>query len=199
MPPKPIIHPRWICQQCGAAYDRPPHHRGRFCSPECFYEDRKSRRVARFWSKIDTSGDCWIWTASTYPDGYGCAWNGERLVGAHRLAWEYTNGPVPDGLQVLHRCDRTACCNPAHLFLGDNSANVADRVAKGRTQRHGRGGKPMSGEANAFAKLTEVDVRQMRVMYDAGEATQVQLAARFGVYQTTVSGIVRRRTWRHVA
>jgi hypothetical protein len=51
------------------------------------------------------------------------------------------NGPIPDGAWVLHRCDNPPCCNPAHLFLGDAAANVADMVAKGRHRPRGR--RPM--------------------------------------------------------
>ncbi len=42
------------------------------------------------------------------------------------------HGPVPKGLCVLHHCDNRACCNVAHLFLGDLQANVDDMMAKGR-------------------------------------------------------------------
>ena len=50
----------------------------------------------------------------------------------HRLMWEQKNGPVPDGLFVLHRCDVRACCNPDHLFLGTPLDNMQDMHAKGR-------------------------------------------------------------------
>jgi hypothetical protein len=55
-----------------------------------------------------------------------------KMVKAHRVAWELDNGPVPEGLFVLHRCDTRCCINTDHLFLGTLSDNMRDCVAKGR-------------------------------------------------------------------
>lgn len=97
---------------------------------------RKSEEE-RFWSKVDRSGDgCWEWQAkSRSPFGYGVMRIGGtpgRLVGAHRLAWQYTNGPIPEGLCVLHDCDNPPCCNPAHLHLGTKGDNATEKVERGR-------------------------------------------------------------------
>lgn len=48
----------------------------------------------------------------------------------HRVAWEVTNGPIPKGISVCHRCDNPPCCNPQHLFLGTQSDNNLDMVEK---------------------------------------------------------------------
>lgn len=88
----------------------------------------------RFWSKVDRSGDCWMWTASRNASGYG-RFGGSNSGGsylAHRMCWELHNGPIPDGLCVLHRCDNPACVNPAHLWLGTRDDNNKDKTAKGR-------------------------------------------------------------------
>jgi len=70
----------------------------------------------RFWSHVDKSGDCWLWTASTNGVGYGYIYGPDgKLVGAHRLAYELTVGPIPDGLHLDHLCRVTLCVNPAHL------------------------------------------------------------------------------------
>lgn len=88
--------------------------------------ERLARRL------LPTTSGCLEWTGYTNVRGYGrIAFNG-RTVGAHRLAWELVNGPIPDGMNVLHHCDNPPCCNVGHLFLGTHADNSADMVAKGR-------------------------------------------------------------------
>lgn len=71
-----------------------------------------------------------------------------RFTSAHRFAWELTNGPIPDGMNVLHACDNRACCNPAHLFLGTQKDNMIDMHAKGRGAK-GYRRDPATCSANA--------------------------------------------------
>lgn len=88
---------------------------------------------------------CWIWTGGfnkkdgTY--GYGRigegGWHGKNLL-AHRVSYELHVGPIPSGMNVLHKCDTPACVNPAHLFTGTQVDNVIDCRSKGRLRRsHG--------------------------------------------------------------
>jgi len=64
------------------------------------------------------------------------SWDGTRNRIASRLIYEREVGPIPAGLQVLHRCDNPPCVRPDHLFLGTPADNVRDMVTKGRA-RHG--------------------------------------------------------------
>lgn len=69
--------------------------------------------------------DNWLWTGSrTKEDGYGRIRYEGRMQCTHRMAWELTNGPIPPGLKVLHRCDVPLCFNPDHLFLGTQQTNM---------------------------------------------------------------------------
>lgn len=78
--------------------------------------------------------ECWEWSGSRDRKGYGFGDGGR----AHRLAWEWENGPVPAGLMVLHRCDNPPCCNPKHLFVGTALDNARDALAKGHHHNAGK-------------------------------------------------------------
>lgn len=149
----------------------------------------------RFWSRVDRTGECWNWTGSGkgVGAGYGQISRGGdkgQSVLVHRLSWELHNGEIPNGLHVLHRCDNPRCVRPDHLFLGTNADNMADKVSK---RRH----RTPNGEGNGSAKLTTEAVFQIRSQYESG-LSQSNIAAAFGVSQTLVSAIVRRRLWAHV-
>lgn len=80
----------------------------------------------------DDPNQCWLWTGPVNNTGYGLAFFKNKQTLAPRSSWEVHNGPIPDGMYVLHRCDTPACINPAHLFLGTAMDNTRDMIAKGR-------------------------------------------------------------------
>jgi hypothetical protein len=68
-------------------------------------------------------------------NGYGAKQYGGRggeVKYLHRVAFEWANGQIPQGMCVLHRCDNPPCVNPDHLFLGTKKDNSRDMWAKGR-------------------------------------------------------------------
>ena len=87
----------------------------------------------RAWVRVAKGDGCWEWQGARSASGYGSMFSasGGHHV-AHRVIWEDVNGPIPDGLWVLHRCDNPPCCRPDHLFLGTPADNTADMIAKGR-------------------------------------------------------------------
>lgn len=67
---------------------------------------------------------CWLFSGSINSSGYGVLHDGERAVLAHRLAYEDSFGPIPDGLTIDHLCRNRTCVNPAHLDPVTGSENV---------------------------------------------------------------------------
>lgn len=168
----------------------------------------------RFWSKVDTSGDCWLWPFGKDRRGYGHTYSPQgKRVPAHRYAWELTNGPIPHGLFVCHHCDNPPCVRPDHLFLGTHADNMADAKRKGRMnvgdangmrrhpERHRARTKPElapRGTRNGNAKLTEENVAEIRAAFATGEARRIDLARKYGVSNALVCAIIKRTAWRHV-
>jgi len=132
--------------------------------------------------------DCILWTRATNGRGYGQVRRSGRLIGAHRVAYEDAYGPIPAGESVLHRCDQSLCVNPAHLFLGSQDDNMADRNAKRRQA---------VGERVGTSRLTADQVREIRDRASRGERP-VDLGPLFGIRRQTVSQIVNRTRWRHL-
>lgn len=151
----------------------------------------------RFWVKVQKSRGCWIWIGAKGGSraGYGVIGRGRRgqgLVYAHRASWELHKGQIPDGLEVLHKCDNPACVKPKHLFLGTQTDNMRDCAAKGRVvykvQRR-------PGELNPMAKLTTEQVLLIRARQ---RQEYRDIADEFRVSPALISMIRLRRIWAHL-
>lgn len=150
----------------------------------------------RLWKRVDKTEYCWNWTGrNRTPKGYGSMrWNRVQIL-VHRISWELANGPIPDGMCVLHRCDNPACVRPDHLFLGTRMDNNVDMSNKGR-RRYG----VLTGESNGSSKLSceQVDfIRASHKPHDKQFGT-TPLARQFGVSVSQIQVIVHGRAWKHV-
>lgn len=153
----------------------------------------------RFWSGVDRGNfnDCWLWKCSCLPKGYGLFYLNGKRERANRVSWTLVNGLIPEffeGLpsQICHSCDNPPCCNPGHLFLGNNKINVRDSVIKGRHTN-----PVYFGAFNPRAQITELQAIEIKERYKSGE-TQTQIAGIYGVAQQTVSQICSGKRWFHV-
>ncbi len=108
-----------------------------------------AEQIAHFWNKVARAGDdeCWLWTGSLARDGYGKIVIDYRQYRAHVLARYLSTGTWPAPLFTCHACDHPLCCNPAHLFLGTQADNVADRTRKGRSASGDRHGSKLHPES----------------------------------------------------
>lgn len=132
--------------------------------------------------EIDLLTECWNWIGAMASSGYGkigAGGHSGRTLSAHRVAWEIEHGqPVPNGLQVLHRCDNKKCVNPKHLFVGTQKDNLIDCLLKGRSS----------------AKLDPDKVIQIRTLNSKG-VSNLTLTQLFGVHNSTIQRVVTGERW----
>ena len=137
-------------------------------------------RFDKKWITIG-SGGCWIWVGASWTNGYGeIEAHGKHHQFAHRISYELHVGPIPDGLCVLHTCDYPGCVNPKHLWLGTHADNMADMARKGRCPTK-------KGEANPFAKLTDIQVVEIRRLL--GTMRDYEIAKIYNVSPTHIGRI----------
>jgi hypothetical protein len=172
----------------------------------------------RFWSRVDKSGECWLWTRARggYKEKYGVFSPFGKQGYAHRFSYTVTYGEIPEGLCVCHRCNNGLCVNPSHLYLGTAAENSRDAKRDGlflsgvnspafkRYAGRVHEVEPptrlsISGTNNIRARLNEDQVREIRRLVDGGHATRTDVARQFGIGRSTVRLVVDRITWRHVS
>lgn len=144
----------------------------------------------RFWSKtrLPDAAGCMLWTDAPSAYGYGRLRVNGKQVGAHRISLLLAEGPPPPGKpESAHACRNRLCVAPEHLRWASAQENADDRE---------RDGTALRGERHGQAKLTAVQVAEIRRAYTAGEANQPELGRQYGVQQAAISKIVLGRKWR---
>jgi hypothetical protein len=151
-----------------------------------------------FWSKVDKTGDCWVWQGTKTTRGYGIKIIDHRSFYTHRLVWEVFNGrPIPEGMEICHRCDNPPCCNPEHLFVGTHNDNMQDAINKRRLNN--------SGENNGRHKLTLTQVKEIKECYihtprggvsHGKKNSQASLANLYDVTRYAIRAIVNGKSWK---
>ena len=157
---------------------RHPRHAGEGCG-SCmarWQETKMSRhpslsgKIEIFWSQVNKTKSCWLWTGRITNKGYGISARINGEVRAHRVAWTLTDGPTPKGLNVLHQCDVRNCVR--HLFLGTIADNQQDAKLKGRL----RSTKLLQARSNhEYRKQVSA---QMRKLWSTDEYRKMQMRAR---------------------
>lgn len=122
---------------------------------------------------INIETRCWEWCGELSSNGYGRVWLAGKRVAAHRAYYEQEIGPIPAGLQMDHLCRNKRCVNPAHLEPVTNRENQRRARAFNRN------------------RLTERKVASIR----SSDATDAELARRYGVSANTIRDARRGITW----
>lgn len=101
-------------------------------------------------------------------------------IRVHRVVF-YKGRPANGAPQVLHTCDVRHCVEEKHLYAGNNSQNIADKVSRDRSGK----------------KLNIAKVRRIKAMLAAGNS-QGRIANKFGVVPSIISRIKTGVRWAHV-
>lgn len=147
----------------------------------------------RFMDKTLKTESCWLWKASITNKGYGRYKVDGKVISAHRFSWWFTNGDIPEGMYILHKCDVRKCVNPDHLFLGTHQDNMEDMIEKDRHR---------PGEKSARAKLNQKEVNEIRNLYVRGKCNTTSefsmrgLAKKFKVDPGTIRDILKNKRWK---
>jgi hypothetical protein len=142
-------------------------------------EDIISRLNGKFIKNYETG--CWNWTGATTPPPrqYGQLYVNGKTILAHRISYVVHVGKIPQGMQVLHKCDNPRCINPDHLFLGTQKDNIQDCVRKGRLKIPG-----FHGSKHPNSKLTEAQV--VEIYKKKGIETLPRIAESFNVTRQAI-------------
>jgi HNH endonuclease len=133
---------------------------------------------------MEPSESCRIWPYAK-AKGYGIVEVRGVTILVHGLTCEVWHGPRPAGMQAAHSCGENSCWAGEHLRWTTAKDNCGDKLGHGRLAR---------GESIGASKLSEADVRAIRLRHTAGES-QRSLAREYNVTHPVVSRIVRRKAW----
>lgn len=153
-----------------------------------------STQASKFWSHVTVANkkDCWPWLRAKLDSGYGVVGFNYKTYLAHRIAYSLQNNVgVPYKKVVAHKCDNPTCCNPHHLFLTDQSGNLADMRSKNR------GNQPI-GSRIWSCRLTPKQVVAMRAEHVPWVISYAVLAKRYGVPRGTIQAVIERKSWKYL-
>lgn len=182
-----LRYKRKVCLECSKLERRNRHQQNYKKKP------KRATSLDRFLEILQNTNfgnECVEWDGC-FQKGYGVVFKDSKRFSTHRLALEFKlQTPIPDDMGACHTCDHPKCFNPNHLYLGTQKQNIADAIARNRINRR-------KGENHSSAKLTEEKVKQIRYFKSQG-LTHKEIAEITGTNILSISGIVNRRTWKHV-
>ena len=119
-----------ICEICGIEFgpnarSKADFEKRRFCGKVCAGKQHRNT-IDNVLKKIvvNQKTGCHIWVGTTMHNGYGQVRLDNRWTSPHRAVWEHFKGPIPEGLQIDHKCKVRNCCNVDHLQVVTNRMNM---------------------------------------------------------------------------
>lgn len=180
-----------ICKNCKKEFTYKMRKKDKTfcCSKKCYSELIYGDDRARFYKNIKfNENGCWDWIGgSRDKDGYGKTYVNTKITKVGKYSYELHIDKVPEGMWILHHCDRPSCCNYQHLFLGTAKDNTQDMIKKGRK-------KIQLGSEASSAKLREEQVKEIKQLIKNGVRVR-DLCKKFNVHHATIGSIKSGKSW----
>lgn len=111
----------------------------------------KPNTLDDFWPRVGRIGEkeCWPWLGTIGATGYGEFSIRHRSYLAHRMAYMFMRGAIPDGLHIDHLCRNRKCVNPDHMepvTMEENTRRGFGMCAKNRRKTHCKWGHEFTSE-----------------------------------------------------
>jgi len=108
------------------------------------------KEIKKFFSKIEKTKTCWIWTGADNGAGYGRFHSNYSDKRVHRVSYEFFTGEkIPKGLVIDHLCRNRKCVNPDHLEVVSHKVNILRGNGVGavnKAKTHCKFGHEFSGD-----------------------------------------------------
>ena len=123
------------------------------------------------WDYVERDADdkCWPWIGTVHKKGYGMFWRENTEIKAHRAIYELKFGSIPNGMQVMHRCNVKVCCNPAHLQLGTDVENQAHASISCKRKTNTSGCSGVSQKTNTTWVARATVRRKRTILYQGSD------------------------------
>lgn len=149
---------------------------------------RKSKPSRKISFTVNENGCFEVDSHVPNTNGYTVATiRGKRKL-LHRHAYEECFGDIPEGMLICHKCDNKKCINPEHLEVGTHRKNVQDAIDRGLYS---------TGENHPNSKLTENEVRSIKVMLNSG-MKNADIAKVTKTRADAIYDIKHGKRWKHV-
>jgi len=145
-----------------------------------------AERAARFWRKVEKTSGCWNWKAGRNGSGYGQFSVFGREVQAHRVAYELSIGPIPDGQLLDHTCHNLTCVNPAHLRFATTKQNAENRESGNRNSRSWIRGVSQRADGRWIGTVGHNYVNHVQYCASKEEAVAYVIAKRKELFTHTI-------------
>jgi len=149
----------------------------------------EQKDIDRFWSYVikGDEDECWWWQGSIkyehVPDARGWICIEKKQIQAHRFSLAISLGRhIATGLSALHECDNPLCVNPKHLYEGNQTDNMRDKVIRARFAK------------TCPRKLNLEKAREIRKKHKDGVKVP-ELAKEYDVRIATIYHVLQGRIW----